>query len=200
MSQANTPKKAFPFYASNLDALEQLPESERAKYALKIVEYGLSDTRIELTPEEKFIFGHIFAGIDQQKKKYHFQQRLKDITAKVLAGPRLWRGISSAEWEQAAIEIKKLKARAHQEVIEDEDLEIMRALGSRVLLTIGLESPLIIDALKQSIAKSPADRRLRLAAAFEGILREYYTVHGEKTMPHGVADIPNIESGGNGHG
>lgn len=193
MAETNKPpRKAFPFYASNLNALEQLPEPVRKKYALRIVEYGLSDTPIELTPEEEFLLGNVFEGIDNQKKRYRFQQRLEKVTAQVLAGPSIWRGLSPEEWKAAASGIKKLKARAHREVIENENLEIFRAVGKRVYNTLGLESPFVIDMLKMAIAKAPEERRARLKSCLHDILLEYYLSQGYNTMPAGVDDIPNI--------
>lgn len=73
-------KKAFLFYASILDSIEELPPERQGKVALALIEYGLDDYHFFtdfsgslsiLNPIEKIIFHSIIYEIDVQKRRYY---------------------------------------------------------------------------------------------------------------------------------
>ncbi len=73
-------KKAFLFYASTLDILEELPEERQGKIAMALIEYGLDDynyfgefsgTLSILNPLERILFRSVIYEISVQKRRYY---------------------------------------------------------------------------------------------------------------------------------
>lgn len=123
----STKKQAFLFYATNLEVLEQFDENRAKKLVLKIVEYGFKTASIDCTEEEEFILSHIFEGIDAQKQRYEMVQRLEEISELVEALPRKNIKFRAEDAEVLLKALKKLKAQAHRESVEE--LQIYNVLG-----------------------------------------------------------------------
>lgn len=192
MSGTQKKRTAFVIYASTLDLLEKLPEEKRKDFVLRIIEYGLSDEPFEPTEEESFILGYVFEGIDNEKKKYRVQKYLENLIANVMAYRNLRLGITENEWETAIDALKKLKGRAHREVIENIEQEVRKVLSPRVLATLRLESPYVFEYLKKCIALADSEARKTLDAELNHILQFFYFSYNKAPMPSEIAKIPHI--------
>lgn len=76
-------KRAFVFYASYLDVIEEFPEERRGKIAMALIEYGLDDCTADdslailaLNPEERIVLSPIIEAVDVQKRRYVNKQMI----------------------------------------------------------------------------------------------------------------------------
>lgn len=76
-------KRAFVFYASYLDVIEEFPEERRKKIAMALIEYGLDDCTagdsiaiLSLNPEERIALSPVIEAVDVQKRRYVNKQMI----------------------------------------------------------------------------------------------------------------------------
>ena len=79
-------KRAFLFYASTLEILEQFPPERQRKIAMALINYGLEDyydfgefsgILSTLSPLERIAFRPVIREIDVQRRRYHNKKLIK---------------------------------------------------------------------------------------------------------------------------
>ena len=66
----NKPKTAFLFYASTLDALEELPKEQQGKVALTLLDFAFRDdvtAPFDCPDDEWMVLSQIFEGIEAER-------------------------------------------------------------------------------------------------------------------------------------
>lgn len=166
-------KKAFLFYASNLDVLEQFPEEEAGRLALVIMEYGFADESFECSQDDRDLLHHVFIGIDREKKRYKTGQTISDTITSVSNLTRA-RGFTEKEIEDALQNLKRLKAKAHRQDVTQG--EINNAIGMRIFMTLRLEgaNPFYILKLSINDCKFPGTQS-NLMNAFDSLVKHLYS-------------------------
>ena len=175
--------RAFLFYASNLDVLEKFPEEEARRLALIIMEYGFKDESFQCSEDDELILHHIFMGIDAERKRYETGEWLASLIFRVSNLASI-KGITEEEQEATLKVLKRFKARAHRQDVEEKD--VVPALSPRIQQTLRLESPQFFRTLGLSIEKcnNPSERDT-LKREYNHLVMYFYSVGGTRP-PEGV--------------
>ena len=186
-------KKAFLFYASNLDVLEQFPEEQAKALAMLIVKYGFWDpkpgeeSQFPCAEEDKLILSHIFNGIDIEKQRYKMSNNISDILKKMDRITPAGAKVSQQELEDTRAALIRLKARAHREIISRD--EIYGVIPPRIYAaTVCVNDDLLIQNMRTLITSCPDARtKKELVNSYNLLINYYYTrIRLRTSVPDGL--------------
>ena len=165
-----TDKKAFLFYASNLDVIEQFPEEEAKRIAMIIVEYGFSDGNFECSEKECLMLDQVFAGIDAEKRRYHDVQLVESYISRIELFSHKCSDVSDATTKKVLTALRKLKNRVRRENIDNLPNLIMEMIRSDFSEILGKNMLGIAPRFEDAIAVASFEDRTKLQEYYDRFL------------------------------
>lgn len=139
-----TEKKAFIFYASTLEILQQLPDERQGKIAIALIEYGLSDydyfaeysDSISIfNPLERMIFRSVLYEINIQKRR-HYNKYLISEAIKIVKNTTITTKDHTDNKRNDNKDMIELLEEKYQHAIEHDDCNILYELLTMLPYTI----------------------------------------------------------------
>lgn len=198
----NKPKTAFLFYASTLDALEELPKEQQGKVALTLLDFAFRDdvtAPFDCPDDEWMVLSQIFEGIVMEKKRYQIGMRLNYIIIS------LERMVPRDEKKKASLAkgieaLKRLRELARKNPDEVREVDIYCILGSPLYRAFSLPlmfNPSILTEFRSYIAKAPQGQREKLEKELNDLLdycNQLYPVPPNGTQQPGSTPIQTVSA------
>lgn len=198
------PRPAFLFYASTLDALEELPEERRGEVALTLLDFAFRDdvtAPFDCPDYDRMVLSQVFEGIVMEKRRFETGQRLGNIlhrlelvkiSVEAIIDPKekeLW--VSYVD--SAIARLKKLKWISSRSPGKVNEFDLYNALNSnfsqynlyQLVARPALLCADLLSEVKGLICKAPVGRREELEKELED-LSNYLREHGNFTATQGT--------------
>lgn len=162
-------RQAFLFYASNLDVIEQFPEDEAKKIAMKIIEYGFSDGDFDRSSKECLFLDQIFNGIDAEKRRYHDVQLVQYYIDTIKDYAHMGPYTSADEVERVLSALRGLQARVRRKVVENLQNRIMDIIGPKLAEALALQRRSLGGRFEEALATASPEHLKELEAHYAAV-------------------------------